>query len=337
MWQLEADTSLSGFDGPVSHPCDFGSQPNNELEKKMRKILSVLLSCGVVSLFSGIVRADDCLCAKAPIYQVSGNIWYHYAVVYDFPVDPEVVCRHRYPTGWIGTYSMNQECTPNCDYCTPLGATATSGIDLHFDGDLKTYEQLDAANEFLDYVVSISANPHVAAARYANFNFTEHRVVKLTRYRPSTMMSEEFYAIVWTIVGKQQYPANSGKYPRGLLGVEIENPGNVAWVGVDSQCQAVHSEKVPDDGMTRIMHTPVPGLLQVVIETFNVAFIRLHRDRNREIVYQSCRDSAPARPLALMAGGGSACCQVACVPVQCCSLRKPRKYCRVQRRMRCCQ
>jgi hypothetical protein len=288
----------------------------------MKDLLATLAVLAIVGSSLSVVRADDCICKKTPMYQVSGG-WFHYAVVYDLPSGGSQNCINKYPTGLIGTYAVNQECGALCGDCQSLGSDITSIPDFHFEGAPLSYQQLDEPAEFRSYLEKLAGAPG-PIPQYDDFTFSQPRVVSLKR--PSKEGPQAFHAVVWKLESK-----GAGPKSVSYAGAEISGaPASVASTAVADTTNAVHSVKTGNNG--QISHSAIPGLLQVQISTTETAFIRLSKSQNSGAQYPPCNKNSDSN----LAQGGT-CCNTVAAGDSCCQPRIRRRIgaCRVP--VRCCR
>lgn len=248
--------------------------------KAMPRFITVimLLSAGFIPC-----AADDCLCRKIPMYQVSDTQWFHYSVVYNLPSGGNPYCVEQYPTGYIGSYAANEECGNLCGNCLSLGGAGLTTVpDLHFTSELPEYSDIAQPNNFKQFLITLAGG---SAPLYEEWTFSEPRAISLKR--PN---STAFYAIVWKMKSKDPKPAGSGKYPQGYIGVEIKAPpANVPVIPVSGLCNAVVSAK---NAQGQLNHSQIRGLLKVTVDVSDTAIIRLNKASNSAYSFPIC---PPAR------------------------------------------
>jgi hypothetical protein len=237
----------------------------------MKRMLAALVMAIMVGALLGAPLRADCICDKVSMYPVGGNLWMHYAMVYDDN------CMNPYPTGHIGIISSGENCTtPNCGQCSPLGNPPPFG-DLHFGktDPLPKYDAIKAPADFQHTLESIAGG--LAGSTYNNWNFDLIGVVEIVRPSDATKL----YAVVFRMTKKVGV---GGSTPQGVVGFEIEAPaaGTYSEIEITYQCNAVAEGATAD--------LPIPGLLEVELKsTSEVAFIRLQDTiANRNAKFEPC-------------------------------------------------
>ena len=244
-------------------------------------------------LLANVALSAECICAKTPFYQVPGG-WFHYAIVCRKAEGSETGCTYEYPTGLVRpTPSSNETCdsVTTCGTCTALGGAAAIH-DMHFTGALKGFADLDTPVKFRRYLESHTGTTTIA--EYDNYTFKEPRVVSLKRSIGGHVTT--FLAAVYKM-------ESNSHHSHAFIGIEIGSAGSATVTPVTSQCNAVHSEK---NAAGAVVHRVVPGILQVHLNSIDVAYIRLSKTTNTGASYTPCFPSTPLNTHFSLVDGGVA-------------------------------
>lgn len=277
--------------------------------KNLRFGLLILIAFFVTE---NLVRADDCVCAQMPMYQVPGG-WFHAGAVFNLPSSAGLPCTFQYTTGVVlSSQHYNDTCkySPACGTCTALGDEASPPDDMSYKCPVPKYSDVSDPARFKSFLEAIYGS-------YSDFSYSNPRVLRLKRPAPGGSATD-FYALIMTATFT---PANPR--PSGIVGIEIQDAGP-AQIDIYSQCLAVHSGKV-------YKQKPMKGLLQVEFGSREVGFILLNCDSNKDVKYDPCRVQKTVMSTMCSQPAPVSCvvpnqCQSgigACLP-QCCSSRKAR-------------
>jgi hypothetical protein len=272
-----------------------------------------LLILSVVCVTVDVVRADDCVCATMPMYQVPGG-WYHAATVFNLPSSAGLPCNVQYTTGIVlNAQYYNQSCkySPRCGNCTSLGDEATPPNDMSYNCAVPKYDDVKAPGDFQNFLEALHSGDD-----YSDFTFSNPRVLRLKR-PASSGPATDFYALIMTSTYNQTPPRS------GIVGIEIQDsgPSSPGPIDVDSECLAVHTGKSNKQ-------KPIKGMLKVEFNGLSErGFVLLNHQNNNNVNYDACRVVVMDNMVPFAVPNQS----IAACPQQCC----PSQRHVLRRRWRC--